>query len=91
MPQLSYPFVPDGLLVTAVINLAAPVLHAIQDQGNAVPTGIQARGMIDSGSTMTAVVPRILNALNAVPVRLAKITTPAGVYDMICNQPAERR
>ena len=77
MPQLTFPFVPDGLLVSAVINLAAPALQSNRQQGSAT-TGIHARGMIDSGTTLTAVGPRILTALNAVRGQPVNISTAAG-------------
>ena len=78
MTRLTFPIVPDGLLVSALINLAAPALHSTRDQGNTTPIAIRARGMIDSGSTITAVGPRILAALNAVPGLPAETTTAAG-------------
>jgi hypothetical protein len=33
MPRLTYPFVPDGLLVPALVGLAAPAMQALQAGG----------------------------------------------------------
>jgi hypothetical protein len=78
MPRLIYPFGPDGLFVPAVVALSAPALQTLLAQGGPLPVPLHARGVVDSGSTVTAVVPRLLAALNATPGPATKTTTAAG-------------
>jgi hypothetical protein len=78
MPRLTYPFAPDGLLVQALIGLSQPVMKALHAQGAPLPTGIHARGVLDSGSTVTAVAPWLLAALNATPGSATQTLTAGG-------------
>jgi hypothetical protein len=78
MPRLTFPFLPDGLLVPAALNLAATELRALLAVGAALPASIHARGMLDSGTTVTAVAPWILTRLNATPGQTRQTSTPTG-------------
>lgn len=78
MPRLTLPFGPDGLLVPALVGLAAPALQARHARGAALPAPVHARGMIDSGSTLTVVVSRVLAALGATPGPATQTQTAAG-------------
>jgi hypothetical protein len=53
MPRLTFSFGPDGLLVPALVS---PSSADQQAQGSPLPAHVRARGMLDSGSTLTAVV-----------------------------------
>jgi hypothetical protein len=48
MPRLTFPFVPDGLLVPALVGLAGPAMQSLQAQGIALPPLVRARGMLES-------------------------------------------
>jgi hypothetical protein len=78
MGQLTFAFGPNGLLVPALVNLSAPAGQALQAQGTPMPANVQVRGMLDSGTTVTAVVPWVLTALNAVPGPSAQTQTAGG-------------
>jgi hypothetical protein len=78
VPRLTFSFGPDGLLVPALVNLSAPALQALQAQGSPLPAHVRARGMLDSGSTLTAVAPWVLTTLNATPGRSTQTQTAAG-------------
>jgi Aspartyl protease len=78
MPRLTFPFVADGLLVPALVGLAAPAMQALRAQGSPLPGSIWAKGMVDSGTTITAVVPRLLTALNAAPGPGTQTQTASG-------------
>ena len=78
MPRLTYPFGPDGLFVPAVVALSAPAMQALHAQGGSLPAPLHARGLLDSGSTVTAVVPRLLAALNATPGPATQTVTAGG-------------
>ena len=67
MPRLTFPFGPNGLLVPALLGLTAADLAAAQAAGAASPAFLQVRGMIDSGTTVTAVAPGVLARLNVPP------------------------
>jgi hypothetical protein len=77
VPRLTFPFPPDGLLVPALLGLAAVDL-AVAPGGAAAAAGLlHARGMIDTGTTVTAVAPGMLARLN-VPRGPAVDTATAG-------------
>jgi hypothetical protein len=82
MPRLSFPFVPDGLLVPSLIGLAGPAMQSLQAQGAALPGLVQARGVLDSGTTVTAVAPWVLSALNAAPGAATQVRTAAGTVSV---------
>jgi hypothetical protein len=79
MPRLTFPFAADGLLVPALVNRAAPELQAAHLSGTPLPASVRVRGMLDSGTTVTAVVPRVLSTLNIQPGPTLWTTTPAGI------------
>jgi hypothetical protein len=78
VPRLTFPFGPDGLLVPALLGLTAADLAAAQAAGAASPAFLQVRGMIDSGTTVTAVAPGVLARLNVPPGPAVQTTTAAG-------------
>jgi hypothetical protein len=82
MPRLTFPFVPDRLLVPALIGLARPAMHSLQASGAALPGLIQARGAIDSGTTITAVAPCVLSPLQAAPGPSTQTRTVAGTVQV---------
>jgi hypothetical protein len=82
MPRLTFPFRPDGLLVSAVLGLSAPDMAANQGGAAAAPTLVHVRGMIDSGTTITAVVPRVLAQLNVPRGPAVDTTTATGIVQV---------
>ncbi len=82
MPGLTYPFLPDGLLVPALVGLAGPAMQALHARGTALPGPVPARGILDSGTTITAVAPWVLSALNATPGPATQTHTAAGVVNV---------
>lgn len=53
-------------------------MQALHAAGQSLPAPVHARGVLDSGSTVTAVVPRLLVALNATPGPATRTVTAAG-------------
>jgi len=86
MPRLTFPFGPDGLLVPALLGLTAADLAAAQKAGATLPGLLQVRGMIDSGSTVTAVAPGVLARLNVPPGPAVRTTTAAGAVQVYLYQ-----
>src|SRR5437016_3263494 len=76
MPHLVFPIVPDGLCVDVMVNLDAATLVPLRSRGVG-PTPVQARGLVDTGSDITAVALPILQHL-AVPVSQQTITQAVG-------------
>jgi hypothetical protein len=71
MPRLTFPFLPDGLCVPALVG---PSTATTQLQ--VAPRHV--RGLIDSGTTITAVAPWLLAALNVTPGPATQTRTIAG-------------
>jgi hypothetical protein len=67
MAQLTFPITGDGLSLDARVNLDGATLHAFQGAGQPLPGSIAAKGLIDTGSDISAVAPWILKHLG-VPV-----------------------
>jgi hypothetical protein len=63
MPGLIFPVVPDGLRVPVLIGHDADQLQAMLVAGTPLPMPRRARGLIDTGSDITAVGPSIITAL----------------------------
>jgi hypothetical protein len=78
MPRLTFPITTDGLALPTVICLDSPAMQALQAKGKPLPVPISVRGMLDSGTTVTGVVPRVLTALGAVSGASSRTQTVAG-------------
>jgi hypothetical protein len=78
MPRLTFPFGPDGLLVPALLGLSRQDMTAQQGDGAGCPGLLHVRGMIDTGTTLTAVTPRMLARLNVPPGPAVDTTTASG-------------
>jgi hypothetical protein len=78
MPRLTFPFGPDGWLVPALLGLPASLMQSLHAQGAALPPPVHARGLLDSGTTVTAVAPWVLSRLNAPAGPTAQTQTAAG-------------
>lgn len=76
MPQLVFPIVPDGLRVDVMVNLDAALLVALRSRGTG-PNPVYGKGLVDTGSDITAVALPILQQL-AVPVSQQATTQAIG-------------
>ena len=77
MPQLTFPIVPDGLIVDVVVNHEAPVLLALRASGQA-SSPIEAQGLIDTASNVSGLTPAIVRQLRLPPVGPPTMTTGIG-------------
>jgi hypothetical protein len=77
MPQLILPITTDGLCVDARVNLDANSLASLQASGQPVPSSIQAKGLIDTGTDISVVAASILQQLG-VPVHSQRTTQGIG-------------
>jgi hypothetical protein len=78
MAQLSFPIQPDGLVVDAMVNLEAAALLALWSAGQSRPA-IQARGLLDTGSNVSAVALSTLHQLGVPTIGQSSTTGIGGV------------
>jgi hypothetical protein len=77
MPQLTYPIVPDGLVVDVLVNLEVSALLPIRLSGQPRPP-IEANSLIDTASNVSGVNSAILGQLGIAPVGPPSSTTGIG-------------
>src|SRR5262245_59747960 len=75
MASLTFPIVPEGLVVDVAVNLEAATLLRLLGSGGG-PAPIQGRGLRDTGSDVTGVALPILQQLGNPPIRQ---TTTQGI------------
>jgi hypothetical protein len=78
MPRLTFPIATDGLLVPVLVGLETAILQDLLARGVPLPRPAPGVGLSDTGTTITAVVPRTLAAIGAVSFGQATTTTAAG-------------
>jgi hypothetical protein len=77
MAQLTFPILPDGLVVDVVVNLEAAVLVPLRASGHSCPP-IEAKGLIDTASNVSGISPAIRAQLGVPPVGPPATTTGIG-------------
>ena len=78
MARLTFPVSRDGLIVPVWIGLSGQETTTLLAAGHAVPPPLKVRGLLDTGSDVTAVAVRILQSLGATPATVTATTTTAG-------------
>src|SRR5262245_59152927 len=63
MPQVTLPVDPVGLLLGVVIGMDAGELASLLASGQPIPAPIFGRGLIDTGTDVTAVTPQVIGQL----------------------------
>jgi hypothetical protein len=76
MPQLTFPITAAGLVADVRVNVDVATMQAALAAGKA-PSSISTRGLIDTGTDMTAVAPWILQQLGA-PLQFRTTTQGIG-------------
>lgn len=77
MPLTTYTLESDGPVVTVVIGVSAPRVHALSDAGLPVPPVVQVRGLIDTGASHTVVDTSVIESLQLEPTGTIGIRTPS--------------
>ena len=67
----------NGPVLTVVIGVSVPRGDALMTAGRAVPTGISARALIDTGASCSCVDPSILVKLELTPTGSVPVHTPS--------------
>ncbi|HEY1378216.1 MAG TPA: aspartyl protease family protein [Gemmataceae bacterium] len=78
MPRLGFPIVPDGLLVDVLVGWNQPATVAALAAGGPIALPVRARGVIDTGTDITAVGTAVLRQLGLAVVRQTTTQTAAG-------------
>src|SRR5947209_4768715 len=78
MPRLDYPVVPDGLVVDVLVGWPGPATAAALAAGGSIAFPVRARGVIDTGTDITAVGTYALRRLGLAAVQQAMTQTAAG-------------
>lgn len=76
MPSLTFPVTPDGLAVPVWIGLSGKAMVSLRAAGQAIPAPLMARGLLDTGSTVTAIAKWVFQGLS-IPVAGTGMTQTA--------------
>jgi hypothetical protein len=79
MARLSFSVQADGLIVDVVIWLSRAAADDLTARGVPVPAPIRCRGLLDTGTDVSAVDPSLPARLGLSPTRQATTTTAAGI------------
>jgi hypothetical protein len=78
MPRLEYPVVPNGLLVDVIVGWNRPETVTALAAGTAISMPVRARGVIDTGTDVTAVAAPVLRQLGLALVQQTTTQTASG-------------
>jgi hypothetical protein len=78
MPRLTYAATPAGLAVPVLVGLDGKTTAALHAAGRPIPPPIQARGLLDTCSDLTAVAAAVIRQLGISPATTATTHTAAG-------------
>ena len=76
MPYLTQPFGLAGALIDLTVGPSLHRQHALRKVGQPVPAAVRVRGLIDTGASLTAIDPTVLQALNLTPTGAVGVLTP---------------
>jgi hypothetical protein len=79
MPQLTFPIVPDGLLVDVLVNRDVSELLPLRASGQACPP-LTGKGVIDTGSNISGLSPTFLQQLGGQSVATTSTVGIGGSY-----------
>lgn len=78
MAQLTFPVTKDGLVVPVLIGLSGQMTAALVAVGRPIAAPIPGRGLLDTGTDVTAVAPSILRQLPIAPATRTSTHTVGG-------------
>jgi hypothetical protein len=78
MPLLSFPAAQDGLAVPVFLGVDQQTAVALVAASAPIPSLVPARGLVDTGSDLTAVAPWVLQRLKVPVVHVVTTQTAAG-------------
>lgn len=63
MPRLTFPITTDGLAVDVRVHPDSTTMRTLQRTGQPLASGLKAKGLIDTGTNITALAPSLLQQL----------------------------
>lgn len=78
MPQLHYPLTKNEMIVSAVLGVSHADGTARLQAGQAIPPPVQARAVLDTGSSTTAVAPSVIARLGLTSLVTGSSHTASG-------------
>jgi hypothetical protein len=78
MPKFTFPFGQNGLMVPVIVGLDGDTTTHLFTKGLPITPPVEARGNIDTGSTVTAVCPWVLQKLGIPPLHTRTTQTASG-------------
>ena len=78
MPTLTFAVQPDGLIVDVMIGPDASTCIDLKQAGQPIPRPLRVRGVMDTATDLTAVAPRVLQALGLSAIGHARTSTAGG-------------
>jgi predicted aspartyl protease len=82
MPHLTFPTTADGPTLEVMVSLGGQQLAAIQKAGAAFPRALPLRALIDTGTDVTAIDPRVVRQLGLALRTTASTQTAAGLVSV---------
>ena len=76
MPYLRFQFAAAGPILDLTLSVSSAREQALRNSGLPVPPPVQSRGLIDTGASLTAVDPSIIQALQLTPTGIAAVISP---------------
>jgi hypothetical protein len=86
MPTLTWPVQPDGLVVEVLIGADHGQALKWFNQGTPIPRPILVRGIMDTGADVTAVAPRLPQALGLPQFGSAQTHTASGLTNVALHE-----
>lgn len=88
MPHFTLQITQEGTLLTAFIGVSQSRGAALQQAGQPVPNAVQVRALVDTGASITAVDPSVLqHQLSLAPTGSTTVNTPStGSQPMVADQ-----
>ncbi len=78
MPHLTFPISPDGCALQILIGLHGKEMAALYAAGKPIPNPVWVRGLVDSGTDITCVAPRVMHQLGLVIAGSTSTQTAGG-------------
>jgi hypothetical protein len=79
MPHTTLTIGPDGPAIDVTVGVGPTIWQGLAGQGNPPPPPLTLRSLIDTGSDLTAIHPKILQQFGGSPVSSARIRRPGQV------------
>jgi hypothetical protein len=77
MPSITLGYAPQGPVIDVLVGITSAREMVLQQHGQAIPTFVQTRMLIDSGASNSCVDPTVLQSLQLTPTGVTSVHTPS--------------